>query len=143
MASMVEEGEATSARQLKYLDMLEAAISRMADNQFKLRGWSVALGSAIIGFAAKDNNARVALLAVLPVVSFWVLDAYYLMLERRFRAKYNAAPKNGTDVPNFDMAPSAADGHSLREGLLRPAVWLMHLPVLLLALAVGILGWIH
>lgn len=136
---MADEG--SRALQLKYLDFLGAVITRMADNQFKLRAWGVALGSAIIGFAAKDNNPKVAFLAILPALTFWLLDAYYLALERKFRQKYRAAPKDDVTVPSFDLG---IDGWKLTDPLpmlLRPAVFLMHLPVLLLALIVGFGIW--
>jgi hypothetical protein len=73
-------------RRIKYLEMLQAVITRMAGNQFSLRTWSVALGTAVIGYAAsRDGRLTAAFLATLPAVVFWIADAYYLALERKFR----------------------------------------------------------
>jgi hypothetical protein len=48
-----------------------------------MKGWNVALASAVIGIAAsKDSHPSIAVLAVVPSCAFWALDAYYLALER-------------------------------------------------------------
>src|SRR6266436_8960138 len=70
---------------LKYLEFIQAAISRMAANSFLIKGWSVTLGTAVLGFSLKENNWAMALVALIPASSFWALDAYYLGLERLFR----------------------------------------------------------
>ncbi len=89
---------------IKYLEMIQEIIARMAANQFQARAWSVALGSAIIGFAAsKDGDARFALLAVLPVMLFWLLDAYYLALERKYRDLFNRERMRTDEPPSFDL----------------------------------------
>jgi hypothetical protein len=124
-------------RRIKYLDMLQAVITRMAGNQFSLRTWSVALGSAIIGYAAsKDGRLSAALLAILPAVVFWITDAYYLALERQFRRRFTVESQIPDNAPSFSfqVVVTWAD---LQETVRRPAVWLVHGPVLLLALVVG------
>ena len=124
-------------RRIKYLDMLQAVITRMAGNQFSLRTWSVALGSAIIGYAAsKDGRLSAALLAILPAVVFWITDAYYLALERQFRERFTVESQIQDNAPSFSF-PVAVTWADLRETVQRPAVWLVHGPVLLLALVVG------
>jgi hypothetical protein len=135
--------DAVGAQQLKYLEMIEGVITRMADNQFKLRGFSVALGTAIIGFSAKDNNAKVALLAILPALTFWILDSYYLALERCFRNIFRGAPKDGTTQPDFSLATSGVNSGAVFAETFRPAVWLVHAPVVMLAIIVGAWGWLH
>jgi hypothetical protein len=45
----------------------------MADNEFKLRTWSVGLGAAIIGYAAtKDAHVQAAYLGAMSAAIFWV-----------------------------------------------------------------------
>src|ERR1700685_2777947 len=80
------KGEETMGeRRLKYLDMLQSVISRMASNQFTIRTWSIGLGTAVMGYvAAKDQHPTAAMLALLPASVFWLLDGYYLALERKF-----------------------------------------------------------
>jgi hypothetical protein len=124
-------------KRIKYLDMLQSVISRMADNQVTLRTWSVALGTAVMGYvASKDQHPTAALLAVLPAVVFWILDAYYLALETKFRALFNAARKIDDDKPDFSFDVEV-DPSGWYAALKRPAVCLVHLPVLLLAVGIG------
>jgi hypothetical protein len=133
---------AMGANRIKYLEMLQAVITRMAGNQFALRAWSVALGTAIVGYAAsKDGNRRAALLAAFPAVVFWLLDAYYLALEREFRAIFKDAAKVQDDAPDFsfDVDVNRTD---LKEACKRPAVWPVHLAVLVLAIVIGGTAWL-
>lgn len=121
----------------KHLDLLQGAISRMASNSFVLKGWSVTLASGLIGLSAKDANPWVALLALLPVSIFWGLDAYYLALEHKFRDLYKAAiaPAN-LATTDYSMVPGAISGGDWWTAAWRPAVWLLHLPLAVVAVAV-------
>jgi hypothetical protein len=88
----------------KHLDFVQSAIARMASNSFQMKSWNVALASATIGFAAaKDSHPRAAVLAMVPSFVFWLLDAYYLQLERAFRKLYEEAIA-GT-APVYSMKP--------------------------------------
>lgn len=85
----------------------------------------------MLGFAAKDGAWRLALAGLLPVLLFWGLDAYYLMLERRFRELFNrtvagtpGTPGAGTYNMVLDAAIQAA--HPWRAAVLRPAVLVLH-----------------
>ena len=128
-------------KRVKYLEMLQTVISRMAENQFTLRKWSVGLGTAIIGYvASKDNHPRAAALAIFPAVVFWILDAYYLALEVKFRALFDAAKVIDDDRPNFSFGVTMDSGAWFRAGG-RPAVWIVHLLVVLLAAGVSAYGW--
>ena len=73
----------------KHLDFIQAVISRLANNTFLLKGWSVTLVAALFALAARDSQRQFLLVAYLPVVVFWALDAYYLSLERSFRSMYD------------------------------------------------------
>src|SRR6266404_6186943 len=94
---------------LKYLEFLQAAISRMASNSFLIKGWSVTLGTAVLGFSVKENNWGMALVALIPTASFWALDAYYLSLEKLFRDLWQKAVDYAGAT--FDMNP----GYLCRE----------------------------
>lgn len=71
---------------LKYLDMYQGIITRMAGNSAACKQWAVALVSAILVLVAKDGKIEFAVLAGIPAVLFCFLDAYYLALEKQFRA---------------------------------------------------------
>ncbi|MBW8874014.1 MAG: hypothetical protein JF614_03555 [Acidobacteria bacterium] len=118
---------------LKYFDLLQAATSRMATNSFLLKGWSVTLTSAILGLAARDAKAAMALVALVPVLALWGLDGYFLALERKFRKLWEDAIKAA--APSFVMSPGPLALGDWIAALGRPAVWGLHLPLGLAAVA--------
>lgn len=73
---------------LKHLEMIQGIINRMASNSFALKGWSVTLVAGIFALSSKDANEIYFLIAYIPIIVFWFLDAYYLLQERLFRSLY-------------------------------------------------------
>ena len=93
-----------NAGRLKHLEMLQAVITRMANNSFLVKGWSITLFSAILVFAAKEARIRLTWIALVPIVFFWILDAYFLRQERLFRKLYEVyAAQSQTDPTDFGM----------------------------------------
>jgi hypothetical protein len=87
-----------------HLELIQGVITRMSQNSFLCKGWSVSVVAVLFALAAKDANERYALLAVLPAVAFWSLDAYYLRQERMFRGLYDAVRLGTLDSDPFTMA---------------------------------------
>jgi hypothetical protein len=99
-----------SVDRVKYLEMIQAIVTRMAGNSFLVKGWTVTIVAALIAVAAKEAEVRFALVALLPAFPFWGLDAYYLRYERLFRELYNdvrvASDEKLTDDPySLSIAP--------------------------------------
>ena len=69
---------------LKHLEFIQSVIDRLSRNSFLLKGWSVTLISALFALAAKDSNKQYILLAYFPIITFWILNGYYLSQERRY-----------------------------------------------------------
>ena len=77
--------------------MMQSVITRMADNSRACKTWAVTLVAAILVVVARFGlmdggpalGPEVALIALLPAFLFWLLDSYYLALERAFRESYN------------------------------------------------------
>jgi hypothetical protein len=86
-----------------HLQMLQAVITRMAGNSFLLKGWSVTLVSALFALSADRSNGTFAYVAVLPVLMFWGLDAYFLRQERLFRKLYDRVRAIPADDVDFSM----------------------------------------
>lgn len=124
----------------QHLDLLQSTIARMAGYSFLLKGWSVTLSAALIGLSAKDSRPRVALLALLPIMAFWGLDAYYLGLERRFRDLFGKAIGAGSPT-DFEMTPGKVGVRGWLDAVVSPAVALLHLPLALAAL--GVYWWLR
>lgn len=76
-------------KKIKHLEMLQAAIGRMAGNLFLLKGWSITLIAALFALSAKDADPVFAGIAYFPLFVFWALDGFFLSQERRFRALYD------------------------------------------------------
>lgn len=74
--------------QLKHLDYVENAITRMANNSFKMKGWMLTIVSALLAIYASKEKTGYLIIALCPILTFWGLDAYYLQLERKFRKLY-------------------------------------------------------
>lgn len=72
-----------------YLTILQGVIGRMASNSASAKTWCIALVSAIIVVVADKGEPRYVWIALVPVGLFFLLDAYYLGLERQFRDRYN------------------------------------------------------
>jgi hypothetical protein len=91
------------AARIKHLELVQAVVSRMAANSFWLKGWSVTLVAAIVALAAKDADPRFALLAVVPVLIFWLLDAYFLRQERMYRKLYDHVRLHRSEEVDFSL----------------------------------------
>ena len=116
---------------LKYLDLLQAAIVRMATNSFVAKGWSISLTTAFIIFALRESNLKLAWVGGIPVICFWFLDAYYLSLERKFRQLFSAAATDASvALLDFNMTPGGISAVLLIQMMFRPAVCLIHLPLI-------------
>jgi len=70
------------------LQILQGVINRMAANSAASKTWCIALVSAIVVVIAGKNNPSYVWIALIPIVLFLFLDAYYLALERNFRDQY-------------------------------------------------------
>lgn len=71
---------------LQYLQMMQENITRMAGNSANAKTWLVTIvtGFFAIGCSIKDFDWWL-LLAIIPIIVFWYIDAYYLCLERALR----------------------------------------------------------
>lgn len=85
-----------------HLNMIQQIITRMGNNSFSLKGWSVGIMIAIYAFAG-NNSHKAVVVTLIPLIVFWILDAYYLMLERKYRLLYEDVRIKKEDEINFDM----------------------------------------
>lgn len=57
----------------------------------------------MFALSAKDTRPVYALIAYIPAFMFWLLDAYFLSQERRFRSLYDAVRKREENEIDFSM----------------------------------------
>jgi hypothetical protein len=98
----------------RHLEMIQAVITRLAGNSFVVKKWSIASVAALLALAAKDVNERYAILALLPALSFWGLDAYYLRQERLFRALYDHVRTDEPETPSAFSMNTAIIGEKVK-----------------------------
>lgn len=97
----------------EHLKMIEDIITRMANNSFLIKGWTVTLIAALLVFADTKNNIYFIWIAIIPIIVFWYLDSFYLQLERKYRQLYIfvqqdyiniVKPDYKEQVPPFNMS---------------------------------------
>lgn len=81
----------------KEIDLIEAVITRMAHNSFLVKGWILSICAFVITIRQSVPLTRLSLLLIVPILSFWWLDSYYLRLERAFRSLYDERLKQRTE----------------------------------------------
>ncbi|DAB21881.1 TPA: hypothetical protein CPT94_06740 [Candidatus Gastranaerophilales bacterium HUM_22] len=98
---------------IEHLKMIEDIITRMANNSFLVKGWTVTLIAALLIFADAKNNICFIWIAIIPIIVFWYLDSFYLQLERKYRQLYSfvqqdyiniVKPDYKEQVPLFNMS---------------------------------------
>lgn len=88
---------------ITHLQMIEMVIERMAKNSFTLKGWSVTLVVAVFGFSIQTTQQKYILIAYVPIIVFWFLDAYYLLIERKYKSLYKLTLLKSETEIDFDM----------------------------------------
>jgi uncharacterized membrane protein YozB (DUF420 family) len=109
---MAKEESGSLDAKLKHLDMIQAIVNRLASNSFVFKGWAATVIAGISAFAAKDTSRRIMLVALLATLLFWLSDAYYLSLERRYRVLYQHVADLPNDKINFSM--KLLDNHKFK-----------------------------
>ena len=95
---------------VKHLEMIQAVVLRLANTSFLIKGWGLTVLAGLFAIAAGKESYRVVILiALIPLIAFAALDAYYLWLERIFRAHYRRVRSNAEHY-DFDM-----DIHDLKK----------------------------
>jgi hypothetical protein len=105
----VEESLKLQAK-IAHLGFIQAIITRMGLNSFLLKGWSVTLVAAIFALAAKEVDRRFVLLAFFPIAVFWLLDAFFLHQEKRFRTLYELVALGKVDSDQFTLNANGLRG---------------------------------
>lgn len=102
------------ANQVKHLELVQAVVGRLAGNSFLIKGWSVTVVGAFLGFAVTQEEPDLARVSLLPLALFWGLDTYFLRAERLFRVLYDRIRQGDERVAPFAMN---ATGKTFRAGL--------------------------
>lgn len=88
------------------MQMIQGVVDRMGGNLFYLRGWSITLLAGLFAISTSGllNVAKWApLLFFVLLLLFWIYDAYFLSLERKFRGLYDKVRKLPEEDIDFSM----------------------------------------
>jgi uncharacterized membrane protein len=91
---------------IAHLQMVQAAVDRMGGNLFYLRGWSITLLAGLFAISTSDLlkvSGWAPLLFFVLLIVFWIYDAYFLSLERKFRGLYDKVRKLQEEEIDFAM----------------------------------------
>jgi hypothetical protein len=92
----------------KELDLIQAIINRMAANSFEVKKWLIGILTAITVFKYDKllgtDSYHIWILLV-PILSFWFLNAFFLSNEKRYRELYQWVVKHrpNTDKYLYDL----------------------------------------
>lgn len=133
--SLEENSEAIQC----HLGILQDVIRRMASNSASSKAWCITLASAILVVIADKSKPDYALIALIPIALFLILDAYYLALEKGFRNSYNEFidKLHGDGVKSSDLyavVPSGKLVVLLGESLISFSIWLFYLTLFAMVL---------
>jgi hypothetical protein len=116
--------------------MIQSIISRLAGQSTTVKGWCITVTAALLGFGVSTATSVIALIAVYVVLAFAVLDAYYLALERAYRALYSRAVADQTDQWTLTIdRPAVRD---ILTALASPVILIVYGTSLLTTAVVGI-----
>lgn len=86
----------------KEAEIIQGIIKRKSNNSFLIKGWTVSLIVATLIFQGQKEHI---LVAFIPLVSFWFLDAYYRQKVKMYKNLYKWDIENrlNTDEYMFDL----------------------------------------
>ena len=127
----------------RHLEINQSIIVRMAENSRSCKVWCVTLVAATLVLVARTGQPQHALIALVPIALFWVLDAYYLGLEQRFRKSYQTfvAKTHEGKLSASDLFVVSPSGSEVRFFLGAMFKSFSVLPFYLLVTVTVVLAW--
>lgn len=123
------------AARIEHLKLIEEVVSRLARSSFTIKAAASTVTVALVAAAVATEDPLVTLGGV-PIVSVWILDAYYLWQERRFRDLYDVkrlgpASDFGTDEFFSMVRPTQQRTiKAVLKSALSTSLLLLYLPLL-------------
>lgn len=137
----------TAEDRRQHLSFIQAVITRMSQASASAKTWLLPIVTLTYGYGVTRVNEWVAVLGIVAVLIFGVLDANYLKQERAFRNLYDKVAAGGP-IPAFAMNPTLAAPAGMkvnywpdRQDILSWAVAPIYGPLLAVGIIVGI--WAH
>jgi len=126
--------------------MIQEPICRMSTVSAIFKGFAATIVAGVASLTYKDVNIWVLGLSFLPVLSFAILDVYYLTLERKFRFLFEQVRKNETEI-DFSMGLTRDPVEILQakarawDCMKSPSIYLFYPLMVAILVAVFVLKW--
>lgn len=117
----------------KHLDYIQAVVTRMANNSFLLKGWTVTLCSATFVVLDSSEPFHFISIIMIPLIVFWILDGYYLWQERLYRGLYNSVIKKSEDDIDFSMRPLPTNKNTWIDAVFSKTLILFYISILIVS----------
>ena len=127
-----------SENKLKHLEFIHNTINRMSTNSFIIKGWTITLISALFALAEKESNKDYVLLTYFAIPTFWYLNGYFLLQERKFRALYDSVRmKSETNIDfSMDISNFKTGKNTIWSALFAKSIWTLYLFMILITLLI-------
>ena len=103
-------------QKMKHLEFIQNVITRMNSNSFLIKGWAITLVSALFALAANGSNIHYVLISYIVIPVFWVLDGFYISIERQYRDLYNnVAQKTEEEIAKLEERNTVIDEELTKE----------------------------
>ena len=110
---MSEASKKIDDQTIKHLELIQSSISRLAQNSFAIKSIAITVVVAALAFIGlSKGNSTHLFMSLVPAITFWGLDAYYLRQERLFRRLYEGVRLAGSGVMatfSMDISPYRAE----------------------------------
>lgn len=116
---------------IRYLEMIQGIINRMANNSYSIKGWLIAIITAGYIFIQGEFSWLVFLAFIVLVILFALLDANYLFYERKYRALYDIArSKENVDFSMRTDIPEIAEKCKYFSCLKSPSIYFPYIALI-------------
>lgn len=105
---------------VKHLEMIERVIERLSRFSFNMKSWSITLITVLvsIGNYVEEFNIIVLIIGLFVVLSFYILNGYYLTVEKSYRNLFNYVRTENENL-NFNMSINENTKEKWFYGLIR------------------------
>lgn len=115
---------------IRYLEAIQRIIDRLSNTSFILKGWAVSLVAGLMALAASNSNLKFVLVAYIPIVVFWFLDAYFLMMERQYRILFSENVDLKKQLESFSIRRKKGDICAYVKSLFSITMLLTYIPLI-------------
>ena len=88
---------------LKHLEFIQNVIDRLSTSAFLFKGWAITIAAGLAAVVSLGTKRDLIVVAIIATALFWLIDAFYLSVERCYRDLYEEVAKASPDSIDFSM----------------------------------------